>query len=135
MKCFNQSIIIGHLGKDPEVRFTGDGKAVANFSVATNESWLDKEGNKQERTEWHKVVAWGKLGEICGEYLFKGNPVFIEGKLQTREWEDREGNKRYTTEIVVSKMIMLGAKDDENRDEGADDEERTDKTDNDEVPF
>lgn len=107
MAGVNRVFLIGHLGKDPEVRYTPSGSAVANFSVATSEEWK-KDGQKQERTEWHNIVAWRRLGEICGEYLHKGSQVYIEGKLQTRAWEDREGKKRYTTEIVAQNMQMLG---------------------------
>ncbi len=103
----NKAILIGRLGKDPEVRYTNQGTQVTTFTVATNEVWRDKDGNKQERTEWHRVVAWGKLAEICGQYLKKGSQVFLEGRLQTRDWEDRDGNKRYTTEIVAREMKML----------------------------
>ncbi|MBN1574521.1 MAG: single-stranded DNA-binding protein [Deltaproteobacteria bacterium] len=105
----NKAIIVGNLGADPEVRFTPKGTPVATFQVATNEKWTDKgTGEKQERTEWHRIVAWGKLGEICGEYLVKGKQVYIEGSIRTRPWEDRDGNKRYTTEIVAQVMQMLG---------------------------
>ena len=108
MAGVNKAILIGRLGKDPEVRYTPSGTAVANFSIATSEEWKDKEsGEKQERTEWHRIVAWRRLGEICGEYLHKGSQVFIEGRLQTRDWEDRDGNKRYTTEIIALNMQML----------------------------
>jgi single-strand DNA-binding protein len=100
--------LIGRLGKNPEVRYTSSGSAVANFSMATNENWTGKDGQKNERTEWHNIVAWGKLGEICGEYLTKGKQVYIEGRLTTRSWEDRDGNKRYTTEVRADNMIMLG---------------------------
>ncbi len=109
MAGLNKVILIGNLGRDPEVRYTPDGTAVANFSIATSDEWTDKTtGEKQERTEWHRIVAFRKLGEICGEYLSKGRQVYIEGKLQTREWQDKEGNRRYTTEIVASQMLMLG---------------------------
>lgn len=104
----NKVMLIGRLGSDPEVRYTTSGGAVANFSVATNESWNDKAGQKQERTEWHKVVVWGKLAEICGQYLTKGRQAFVEGRLQTREWTDKEGGKRYTTEIVAQNVQFLG---------------------------
>jgi single-strand DNA-binding protein len=104
----NKVILIGNLGKDPEVRHTPSGAAVANFSIATNESWNNREGQREERTEWHRVVAFGKLADICGQYLKKGKQVYIEGRLQTRSWEDRDGNKRYTTEVVASNMTMLG---------------------------
>ncbi len=110
MAGVNKIILVGRLGKDPEVRYTPSGAAVANFSIATSEEWKDKDsGEKQERTEWHRVVAWRRLGEICGEYLHKGSQVYIEGRLQTKSWEDREGNKRYTTEIVAQTMQMLGS--------------------------
>ena len=108
----NKVILIGNLGKDPEVRFTPSGQAVANFNIATNESWMDKSGQKQERTEWHKIVVWGKLGELCGEYLSKGRQCYIEGRLQTREWTDKEGKKNYTTEIVAQNVQFLGGRGD-----------------------
>jgi len=104
----NKVILIGNLGGDPEVRYTPSGRPVANFNIATTENWTNKDGGKEERTEWHRIVAWGRLGEICGEYLHKGKQVYIEGKLQTRSWEDRDGNKRYTTEILAQTMQMLG---------------------------
>ena len=107
----NKAILIGHLGRDPEVRYTPSGVAVANFSIATSETWTNKDGEKETRTEWHRIVAFGRLGEICGEYLSKGRQIYIEGRIQTRDWEDREGIKRYTTEIVASQMLMLGARD------------------------
>ena len=111
MAGINKVILIGNLGRDPEVRYTPDGTAVANFTIATSEEWKDKNtGEKKERTEWHRIVAFRRLGEICGEYLSKGRQVYIEGRLQTREWEDKEGNKRYTTEIVANQMQMLGSK-------------------------
>jgi single-strand DNA-binding protein len=104
----NKVILIGNLGADPEVRFTPGGQAVANFRVATNESWNDKNGQKQERTEWHRIVVWGKLAELCGEYLKKGRQAYVEGRLQTREWTDKEGKKNYTTEIVANTVQFLG---------------------------
>lgn len=107
----NKVILVGNLGRDPEVRYTADGRAVANFSMATSEKWKDKNtGEMVERTEWHNIVAWGKLGEICGEYLAKGRQVYIEGRLQTRSWE-KDGVTRYTTEVIASEMKMLGARD------------------------
>ncbi|MBU4317109.1 MAG: single-stranded DNA-binding protein [Proteobacteria bacterium] len=113
MSGINKAIILGRLGKDPEVRYTQDGRAIANFSVATSEEWKDKStGEKVERTEWHRIVAFNKLGEICGEYLSKGQQVYIEGKIQTREWTDKDSNKRYTTEIVASSVQFLGSKND-----------------------
>ena len=109
MASVNKVILIGNLGADPEIRYTPSGTAVANFSIATSEQWTNKNGEKEERTEWHRIVAWGRLGEICGEYLHKGRQVYIEGRLQTRTWEDRDGNKRYTTEINTLAMQMLGS--------------------------
>jgi single-strand DNA-binding protein len=102
MAGLNKVMLIGNLGKDPEVRYTPGGQAVANFNIATNESWTDKAGQKQERTEWHRIVVWGKAAELCGEYLSKGRQVYIEGKLQTREWTNKEGQKQYSTEVVAS---------------------------------
>lgn len=107
----NKVILIGNLGSDPEVRFTPSGQAVANFRIATNESWTDKSGQKQDRTEWHRIVVWGKLGELCGEYLAKGRQCFVEGRLQTREWADKEGKKNYTTEVVATNVVFLGGRD------------------------
>jgi single-strand DNA-binding protein len=98
----NKVILVGNLGKDPEVRYTPGGAAVANFTIATNENWTDKQGQKQERTEWHRIVVWGKAAELCGEYLSKGRQVYIEGRLQTREWNNKEGVKQYTTEVVAN---------------------------------
>jgi single-strand DNA-binding protein len=110
MASVNKVILIGNLGRDPEVRYTPSGTAVANFSLATTENWTNREGEKQSRTEWHRVVAWGRLGETCGEYLSKGSQVYIEGSIQTNDWEDKEGNKRQTTEIRAWRMQMLGSR-------------------------
>lgn len=108
----NKVILIGNLGADPEVRFTPSGQAVANFRIATSESWTDKtSGQKQERTEWHRIVVWGKLGELCGEYLAKGRQCYVEGRLQTREWTDKENRKNYTTEVVATAVQFLGSRD------------------------
>lgn len=105
----NKVIILGRLGQDPELKYTPSGAAVCNFSLATSESWNDKAtGQKQERTEWHRVVVWGKLAELCNQYLSKGRQAFVEGKLQTRSWEDKDGNKRYTTEIAASTVQFIG---------------------------
>lgn len=104
----NKVMLIGRLGTDPEVRYTSGGGAVANFSMATNDSWTDKSGQRQERTEWHRVVVWGKTAELCGQYLSKGRQAYIEGRLQTREWTDKEGQKRYTTEVVAQTVQFLG---------------------------
>jgi single-strand DNA-binding protein len=112
MSGVNKVILVGRLGSDPEVRYTPSGVAVANFSVATSEEWKDKDsGEKKERTEWHRIVAWRRLGEICGEYLSKGRQVYVEGRLQTRSWDDRDGNKKYMTEIVASDIQFLGSRD------------------------
>ena len=112
MAGINKVILIGNLGNDPEVRYTPNGDAVANFSIATSEEWKDKNtGEKRERTEWHRIVAWRRLGEICGEYLSKGRQVYVEGRIQTNAWEDKEGNKRYTTEILASTVQFLGGRD------------------------
>jgi len=107
----NKAILIGNLGKDPELRYTPSGVAMATFSIATSETWTGKDGEKETRTEWHRIVAFRKLAEICGEYLSKGKQVYIEGRIQTREWEDKDGNKRYTTEILANQMLMLGGRD------------------------
>ena len=107
----NKAILIGNLGNDPDMRYTAGGAAVANISIATAESWRDKEsGEQQERTEWHRVVAFGRLAEIMGEYLRKGSQVYIEGRIQTRKWQDKDGQDRYTTEIVANELQMLGSK-------------------------
>ena len=103
----NKVILVGNLGRDPEVRYTPGGQAVANFTVATNEAWTDKSGQKQERTEWHRIVVWGKQAELCGEYLTKGRQVYLEGRLQTREWTNKEGAKQYTTEVVANQVVFL----------------------------
>lgn len=110
MASVNKAIIVGNLGKNPEVRSTQSGKWVASFSVATAEKWKGRDGQTQEKTEWHNIVAWGKLAEIVGQYLVKGSQVYIEGRLQTRSWEDKDGNTRYMTEIVANTMQMLGRK-------------------------
>jgi len=106
----NKVILVGNLGQDPEVRYTPAGAAVTTISVATTEAWNDKEGNKQERTEWHRVVFFSRLAEIAGEYLKKGSQVYIEGKLRTNKWQDKSGNDRYTTEIMANEMQMLGGR-------------------------
>jgi single-strand DNA-binding protein len=105
----NKVLLIGRLGNNPEIRFTNTGTAVANFNLATSENWNDKSGQRQERTEWHRVVVWGKLAELCEKYLSKGRQCFVEGRLQTRSWDDKDGNKRYTTEIVASTIQFLGS--------------------------
>lgn len=104
----NKVVLVGRLGKDPETRYTGGGQAVTNFSLATSEKFKDKSGQKQERTEWHRITAWGKLAEICQQYLTKGSLVYAEGSIHTRKWQDKEGADRYSTEITIQQMKMLG---------------------------
>ena len=104
----NRVTILGRLGQDTELKYTPSGSAVCNFSVATSESWTDKSGQKQEKTEWHRIVVWGKLAELCNQYLGKGKQCYIEGKLQTRSWDDKDGQKRYTTEILANTVQFLG---------------------------
>ena len=108
MASVNKVILIGNLGRDPELRYTQSGQAVANFNIATSEQFTDKEGNPQERTEWHRIVVWGKQAENCAQYLSKGRSAYIEGGLQTRDWEDKEGVKRYTTEVRAQRVQFLG---------------------------
>ncbi|CEN56771.1 single-stranded DNA-binding protein [Candidatus Methylopumilus turicensis] len=110
MASVNKVILVGNLGRDPEMRFMPNGEAVCNFSIATTDSWKDKSGQKQERTEWHNIVIYRKLAEIAGEYLKKGRPVYIEGRLQTRKWQTKEGQDRLTTEIIADQMQMLGGR-------------------------
>lgn len=104
----NKVILIGNLGQDPEVRYSPSGQAVCNLSIATNEAWTDKNGQKQEKTEWHRVVVFGKLAELVGQYLKKGRQAYLEGKLQTRQWQDKDGQTRYTTEVVAQTIQFLG---------------------------
>ena len=106
----NKVILIGNLGNDPDVRYTQSGNQVAAFSLATTERWRGQDGKTQEQTEWHKIVAWGKLAEICGQYLHKGSRIYIEGKLQTRKWTDQSGIERYTTEIIADRIQLLGSR-------------------------
>jgi len=108
----NKVILVGRLGRDPETRYTGSGQAVANFSVATDESYKDRNGERQKRTEWHRITAWGKLAEICQQYLKKGTMVYIEGRIQSREWQDKEGQKRTSFDIVANTMKMLSSRGD-----------------------
>lgn len=109
MKCINKVALIGTLGRDPELSYTASGIAVCKFSMATNEKWKDGDGNAQEKTEWHNIIAWRKLAEICGQYLSKGSKIYCEGKLQTSSW-DKDGQKHYKTEIVLSDLVMLDGK-------------------------
>ena len=103
----NKAILVGNLGRDPELRHTNSGMAVCEFSLATSESWTGKDGQRQEKTEWHRIIVWGRRGETVAKYLSKGRQVYVEGKIQTREWQDRDGNKRYTTEIVATNVVFL----------------------------
>ncbi len=108
MAGVNKAILVGNLGRDPELRHTQNGQAVVNFTLATSENWTDKNGERVERTEWHRIVVWGKTGEMCAQYLSKGRTVYVEGRIQTREWEDKDGNKRYTTEINAQTVNFIG---------------------------
>ena len=110
MASVNKVILIGNLGRDPETRYMPDGGAITNISIATTDTWKDKQGEKQEKTEWHRVAFFGRLAEIAGEYLKKGSQVYVEGRLQTRKWQDKDGNDKYTTEIVADRMQMLGSR-------------------------
>lgn len=112
MAGVNKAILVGNLGRDPELRTTPNGQSVVNFTLATSETWNDKSGERQERTEWHRIVVWGKTAEMCNQYLSKGRTVYIEGRIQTREWEDKEGAKRYTTEINASTVNFIGPRQD-----------------------
>ena len=109
MPSYNHVILIGHLGRDPEIKYLESGRAVCNFSLATSERWRDSAGDPVERTDWHRIVAWGKTAELCKEYLSKGRAVLVEGRLQSREWEDKEGAKRTTVEVVASRVVFLGS--------------------------
>src|SRR5437879_112863 len=108
--CVNRAILVGRLGRDPETRYTSGGQAVCNFTLATDETYRDRNGERQKRTEWHRIVVWGKQAEIAQQYLHKGSLIFVEGRIQTRQWDDREGQKRTTVEIVASNFRMLGGR-------------------------
>ena len=110
MASVNKVILVGNLGRDPEVRYMPDGGAITNVSIATTDTWKDKDGSKQEKTEWHRVVFFSRLAEIAGEYLKKGSQIYIEGRLQTRKWQDKDGQEKYTTEVIAEKMQMLGGR-------------------------
>ena len=110
MSSLNKILLIGHLGKDPEMRYTPEGTPVATFSLATSENWTDKNGTRQEHTEWHNIVAWNRLADLSKRFLTKGRQVYIEGRLRTREWNDREGNRRRTSEVIVSQIVLLGSR-------------------------
>ena len=143
MSGVNKVILVGHLGADPTLRHTQSGTPVGQFNLATTERYNDRNGERQERTEWHRVVVWAKLAEICNQYLKKGKQVYIEGRLQTRQWEDQSGNKRYTTEVVANQMVMLGRAGDVATDVPAQDippdtvsqESGSGKSDDDDLPF
>jgi single-strand DNA-binding protein len=113
MASVNKAILIGNLGKDPEIRYTPSGQAVASFSIATTRKWKDKEGQSQEQTDWHNIVVWGRMAETAKEYLAKGRSVYIEGRIQNRSYEDKEGNKRYISEVVATTMQFLGGRPDQ----------------------
>jgi single-strand DNA-binding protein len=112
MAGVNKAILVGNLGRDPELRQTPNGQSVVNFTLATSENWTDKSGERQERTEWHRIVVWGRTAEMCHQYLSKGRTVYVEGRIQTREWEDKDGNKRYTTEINAQTVQFIGPRQD-----------------------
>ena len=139
MASVNKVILIGNLGKDPEIRYTPSGQAVATFSIATSEKWRDKDGQTQERTDWHNIVTWGRQAEIAKEYLKKGQPVYLEGRIQTRSYDDKEGVKKYITEIVVQRLQLLGGRPDGSGNRGASappPEEPPDiSSDDDDLPF
>lgn len=127
MSIVNQVRLIGNLGRDPEMRITPSGTTVVNFSMATNEKWKDKDGQQQEKTEWHRIVVFGKLADICAKYLFKGKEILIEGKMQTRNWRDRDGKERYTTEVIAEQMKMFGGGDQTRSDTGGGQQPGTDQ--------
>jgi single-strand DNA-binding protein len=131
----NKVILVGNLGADPEVRYTPSGTKVTNFRIATSDRWTDKDGNRQERTEWHSIVTFGKLADICGEYLAKGRQVYVEGRIQTRSWEDRDGQKRYATEIVATDMKMLGSRGPSKTEEAAGRSDEGGPAPDDDIPF
>jgi len=128
----NKVILLGRVGKNPEVRYTQSNQSVASFSIATNRTWMDKNGEKREVTEWHNITAWGKLAEICRDYVTKGKQVYIEGRLQTQSWDDKEGNKRYKTEIVAETLVLLGSKEEG---KGGADKEINAISEEDDIPF
>ena len=131
----NKVMIIGNLGKEPELRYTPSGRPVTTFSVAVSRSWKSSNGEHRSETEWFKIVAWGKLAEICKEYLHKGQQVYIEGRLQTRQWEDKEGQQRTTVELVANEMTMLGERREKSQSEDNSAEDASPVTDEDEFPF
>jgi single-strand DNA-binding protein len=137
-RSLNKVMIIGHLGRDPEMRYTPSGRPVTTFTVATSRSWNTVDGERHTETEWFNIVAWGNLAEICKQYLNKGQQVYIEGRLQTRKWDDKEGNRHYTTEVVAQEMMMLGERKDSNNQnhvEETSESEMPNDVDEDEFPF
>lgn len=135
MPSVNKVILIGNLGQDPDTRYMSSGDAVTNISLATTDTWKDRNGQKQEKTEWHKITAYRKLAEIMGEYLTKGRQVYIEGKLETRKWTDKNNTDRYTTEIIATDMKMLGSKPDNNNQSSPSPETDSAPVDEDDIPF
>jgi len=131
----NRVILVGRLGKEPEVRYSNGGNAIANFNLATSRTYKNKSGEKVDDTEWHRCVSFGRTAEICGEYLHKGSLIYVEGRLQTRDWEDKDGNKRWTTEIILENMRMLGGKDDNNSFPANDQNDTPKNIPDDDVPF
>lgn len=131
----NKAILLGRLGKDPEIRYMTDGSPVTTFSMATDEQWKDKNGEKVQKTEWHKIVTFRKLAEVCGQYLTKGQLVYVEGKIQTRSWEDKEGAKRYSTEIVADQMKMLTSSAEKKEDASAKQRKDAPAPESEDVPF
>jgi single-strand DNA-binding protein len=134
MVSVNRVILIGNLGRDPELRYTPSGQPVAKFPIATSEKWKDKDGQLQQRTDWHNIVAWGRQAEVCKEYLKKGSPIYIEGRIQSRSYDDKDGNRKYITEIVVNRIQMLGKKGEESP-EVETPEPETEETEGDDIPF
>ena len=135
----NKVILVGRLGKDPEVRYSNNGNAITNFNLATSRVYKNKQGEKVDETEWHRCVSFGRTAEVCGEYLHKGSLIYVEGRLQTRDWEDKDGNKRWTTEIIIDNMRMLGSKNDRGGSSGESSDNPFDKgpsdIPDDDVPF
>ncbi|KAA3647937.1 MAG: single-stranded DNA-binding protein [Chloroflexi bacterium] len=131
----NKVMVIGHLGRDPEMRYTPSGRPVTTFSVATSRSWTTSDGDRRSETEWFNIVAWGSLAEICKQYLNKGKQVYVEGRLQTRRWEDEEGNKRSTVEVVAREMIMLGDRRKDDAEDNSQDQDTDSQEEEDEFPF
>ena len=134
-RSVNKVILIGNLGRDPEVRFTSGGTPVANFSIATSEQWKNAEGEQQEHTEWHNLVAFRRLAEICGEYLHKGSRIYVEGKIRSRSWEGQDGQKRYRTEVIIDDMMMLDSRGEPGKAAAADSGFQPDEISDDDIPF